>query len=116
MKPLTIYVAGPYSAPTPEQVKANVQKAIDIGTEIFKRGHYPYIPHLNWMIEERLRETGQELWSWQNWMDFDRPWLDKSDAIFYIAPSTGTDLERGIAKTQGKPIFYDLDDIPYGGD
>lgn len=44
-------------------------------------------------------------------MAFDEQWLRCCDALFYIAPSPGTDIELALAKELGMYIFYSLDEV-----
>ena len=54
MRPLRVYVAGPYSPPkncslhnAPRIIQHNVDRAIAIGNQIHDRGHYAFVPHLS---------------------------------------------------------------------
>ena len=114
MKPLRIYVAGPYTGDTREQVEANVNRAIDAGIELFRRGHHPYVPHLTDLVDRRARETGLEM-SWADFMDWDAAWLERCDALLQLASSRGTDIELRRAQEQGLKIFRSLAEIPAAG-
>ncbi len=111
MKPLLIYVAGPYSGATRQQIDRNVNCAIDAGVEIYLKGHFPYVPHLTDLVDRRAKETGKEL-TWEDFIRWDMPWLRVCDALLYLASSKGADLELGEAKKLGKQIFYSVDDLP----
>ena len=104
MKKLKIYVAGPISAPTKEEMDNNVIIASRVTAELIYKGHYPYTPHL--LCHLNIEK------SWEYWMDFDDQWLRQCDALFYIAPSRGTDIELANAKELGMRIFYSLDEVP----
>jgi len=106
-----IYVSGPYSAPSPTQILANVYKAIDAGIAILFKGHVPFIPHLTHFLSARLRETGKDF-SWEFYMRYDLAWLEKCDALLYLAPSKGADIELKAAIRMGKEIFCSIDEIP----
>lgn len=111
MKPLRIYIAGPYSGSDFDAVKRNVCNAIDAGIKIFKKGHYPYVPHLTHLIKERADETGCAL-TWHDFIRWDMPWIDVCDALLLLDRSPGADLELERAKNIGKVIYYAVDDIP----
>ncbi len=111
MKPLRIYVAGPYTGANRQEIDRNVNRAIDVGIEIFNRGHFPYVPHLTDLIDKRAREVGKEM-SWADFMAWDEPWLDICDALIFIGESRGANLELEYAKKLGKAIFYSCDEIP----
>jgi hypothetical protein len=110
-KPLKIYVAGPYTASSDEQILSNVNKAIDLGLRIFYRGHFPYVPHLTHYIDLRAKETNIEM-LWEDYIKWDMVWVELCDALFHISSSRGADIELAAAKKMGKQIFYSLDEIP----
>lgn len=111
MKPLLIYVAGPYSGSSREEIDQNVNRAIDVGIEIFNKGHFPYVPHLTDLIDKRAKEVGREM-SWSDFMEWDSPWLRVCDALMFIGPSKGANMELEDAKHLGKTIFYSISDVP----
>jgi len=108
---MKIYVAGPYTADSPEQVQENVNRAIDAAITVFKKGHYPYIPHLTHWIELRNIETKQGL-EWKDYLEMDRVWLESCDGLLYLLPSKGADIELKHAKNENKKIFLSLDEVP----
>lgn len=111
VKPLKIYVAGPYTANSEEKILLNVNKAIDIGISIFYKGHFPYVPHLTHYIDLRAKETSVEM-LWEDYIKWDMVWVELCDALFHISSSRGADIELDAAKKMGKHIFYSLDEIP----
>jgi hypothetical protein len=108
---LKIYMAGPYTAESEELIVENVHRAIDAGIDIYKRGHYPYIPHLTHYVDERSMEIGAGL-AWEDYLTWDRAWVLACDAIFLLGHSRGADLELEWARAEGKLVFDSLDDIP----
>jgi len=108
LKPLKIYVAGPYSADTEVGILCNVGNAIDVGIELMKKGHLPYIPHLSHWVDKRMIFK----YSWEDWMEFDFKWLKKCDALFYIESSKGADMELELAKKLNKQVYYKIGDVP----
>ena len=111
MKPLRIYVAGPYSGRDREEININVNRAIDAGIEIFRKGHFPYVPHLTDLVDSRAKETGKEL-TWHDFILWDMPWLKVCDALLYLGNSTGADIELEEAKRLRKRIFYSVNEVP----
>jgi len=106
---MKIYVAGPYTARHLRDTQRNVDTAIDMGIQIWKKGHFPYIPHLTHYIY--LRPTCDL--EWEDFIEWDKVWLDACDAFLYLGKSRGADLELKYAKSKGKIIFKNLDDIPF---
>ena len=111
MKPLLIYVAGPYTANKQEEIDGNVNRAIDVGIEIFNKGHFPYVPHLTDLVDKRAKEVGLEL-SWADFMAWDAPWLKVCDALIFVGESKGANIELEEARRLGKTIFFCSEDIP----
>ena len=107
-EPLKIYIAAPYSASIPEEVQRNVEKAIDVGIQIWERGHYPYIPHLTHYVKARPKCT----LSWNDFVEWDRPWIDACDALLYLGKSKGSDIEKEYAQSKEKQVFKSLEEIP----
>ncbi|MDA0232365.1 MAG: hypothetical protein O3C69_02640, partial [Chloroflexi bacterium] len=108
---LKIYVAGPYSAPTLDLIEANVDQAIDVGIKLYRLGHLPYVPHLTHMIDLRGEKTGDRL-EWEDFIRWDMPWLEASDALLLLGHSKGADIELARAIELGKQVFYDLSEVP----
>ena len=111
MKPLLIYVAGPYTANKREEIDGNVNRAIDVGIKIFNKGHFPYVPHLTDLVDKRAKEVGLEL-SWADFMAWDAPWLKVCDALVFVGESKGANIELEEAKRLGKTIFFCSEEIP----
>jgi len=105
---LKIYIASPYSAATPEEIQRNVDKAIDIGIEVWEKGHYPYIPHLTHYVNARPKCR----MNWDDFIEWDRPWIDDCDALLYLGKSEGADKEKEYAELKKKIIFKSLKEIP----
>lgn len=108
---LRIYIAGPYTAEDEASIWNNVVAAIDAGIEIYKRGHYPYVPHLTHFVDKRSSETGAGL-RWEDYLVWDREWLKQCNAFFLLGKSPGSDLELKWAKGLGLRVFQSLDEIP----
>jgi len=110
-KCLKIYVAGPYTTNDEAQIDLNVRRTIDIGLALWKKGHFPYIPHLTHFVDLRARETGVKM-KWEDYIEWDRAWLELCDALLFIGSSKGANIELEYAKKLGKTIYYDVRSIP----
>jgi len=108
---MKIYVAGPYRAPHYKGVWNNVQKAIEVGVELAKKGHHPYIPHTNyfWIMHPSFDFTPEEEFDFCMKQDFE--WLKVCDALFFIGPSEGANMELEMAKKMGMKIFTSLEQV-----
>jgi Domain of unknown function (DUF4406) len=111
LKALRIYIAGPYTSLDEKGHELNTHRAIDAGIAVFKKGHYPYIPHLTHYVDLRAKAAGIEL-SWSDYIEWDLPWLDICDALLYLGKSKGADLELERAKKQKKRIYMSIAEIP----
>lgn len=99
-KPL-IYIAGPYSAPTPEQVLKNVEKAIEIGNDFAERDNcHVFIPHLSHYWDQAKPHD------YEFWMDQCLASLKRCDAMFVIDESPGVNREIEFCRKNGIPVFF----------
>lgn len=110
MSKLRIYVAGPYSAPSEHERELNTQRAIEAGLALFKLGHTPFIPHLTHYVDLHALRTGVVM-TWDDYIRLDLEWLDVCDALLYLGPSKGADLELQHALKRGKRVFRSLVEI-----
>ncbi len=111
LKSMKIYVAGPYTGSTLEEIAENVRRAMEAGLKIWKKGHFPYIPHLTHWPNILARDLEIEM-GWVDYMNWHAPWVDHCDALFLLAESKGALLEYNRAKEEGKNVFHSLDEIP----
>ncbi|OGZ23390.1 MAG: hypothetical protein A3A08_00605 [Candidatus Nealsonbacteria bacterium RIFCSPLOWO2_01_FULL_41_9] len=107
MKPLKIYISGPYRGKNKIEIAKNIKNADKIAKEIAKLGHFPFIPHK--MIDDWQFDPS---FSFKKVLEIDLQWLKICDAIFLIAPSKGANYELKEAKKLGLKVFTDLSQIP----
>lgn len=112
MKCLKIYVAHRYAGDTLETL-SNIGRAVKIGVEIARRGHFPFIPHLDCLV---AMEDGMTL-PLSYYYDSSMAWLKVSDALFVVdkkdlETSKGVKEEYNFAVENNLPIFYKLSDLP----
>jgi hypothetical protein len=101
MKPLYVYIAGPYTAPNPV---VNTREAIIAGERVRSAGHYPFVPHLN-----LLWELIQPL-PYACWLDLDIAFLKKCDALIRLpGHSPGADREVDIAEKLYLAVYSSVD-------
>ncbi len=110
-KSMKIYIAGPYSADTWQQKELNAVKAVKAGLSLFKKGHYPFIPHLFHWADDCAIKNGIEI-TWQEWMEWDIEWLVECDALLFLGSSPGADIELKAAQELGLKIYYSTDEVP----
>jgi len=105
---MRIYVAGPYGDSNLKHIIArNVAAADAIGRELALLGHTPYIPHkTTWGWEDDPRIT------YDDCICIDLEWLGLCDALFFLGPSPGANLELEVAVRCGKRIFVSIGEVP----
>ena len=103
-----IYVAGPYTSDTARGTQLNVNKAIEVGCKLIKKGYVPYIPHLCHYIW--LNPCGN--FEYDTWTKLGIEWLSICDCFYMIAESPGANKELEFAQKLGIPIFTRLVDVP----
>src|SRR5437867_12498829 len=109
-KAMHIYVAGPYSATSNRSVDQNVTDAIVAGVEVLRRGHYPYIPHLTHFVDKEKKKS--LTLTWDDHLDWGLAWLDKCDAILFLASSRGALIELECAERRGIRVFKNVNEVP----
>jgi hypothetical protein len=101
-----VYVAGPYTAPTPEGVVENVERAVAHATHLLRAGLYPYVPHLSHYWE------AQHPHHYEVWMTLDFGWVARCDALLRLdGESRGADREVDLARQLGLPVFHSVEEV-----
>ena len=103
MKSMKIYVAGPYTGSTLEEIEENVQRAMEVGLKIWKKGHFPYIPHLTHWPDLRAQEQGIPM-DWTDYMGWQFPqFADQYGVGDHLLPPLMHSLDKGEAITDVLP-------------
>lgn len=119
-EPLLILVAGPYRSGTnddPQRIRANVQAMTETALQLFRLGHLPVLGE--WfalpLIEQAgSRQIGDEIFN-EIFHPISRDLVARCDACLRIGgPSQGADEMVSLARSQGKPIFFRVEDVPPG--
>lgn len=105
---MRIYIAGPYTADTIEEIEGNVSRAKEAFIKLVEMGHHPYLPHLSHYVE--LSFPG--IVSYEKWMEIDQAWLGCCDCLLLLAPSPGALVEVNVAIALGLEVFRRVEDIP----
>ncbi len=110
--PLRIYVAGPITGHTQEQVDANIAIAEGIGTALEKMGHHVVVPHR--YVDPRIPGVGgggtpQYEYRLEMDMGLIEHW---ANALFFVGPSPGADRECALAASLGYAIYGQVSDVP----
>src|SRR5205085_5598830 len=98
-----IYVAGPY---TKGDVAANVFNAIKVANDLANLGFAPYVPHFTHFWHMMFQRP------YEFWLELDNQYLPCCDAILRLpGESSGADKEVELAKSLGKPVFFDINSL-----
>lgn len=112
MTPLRIYVAGPYSAPSLEEIEANITAAVRIAVRVWQRGHEAFCPHQHSCRIDYTAKFTSAI-TYDRWLAFDLGILEAwATALFVIAESPGVLHEIAAAKAKPIPIYRTLDEVP----
>jgi hypothetical protein len=101
-----VYIAGPYTASTQEEIDGNVRYADLVGRTVASMGFIPFVPHKmtqGWENDKRF--------FYDDFMGICLEWLKKCDAILYYAPSPGADRELEFAKENGIAVFFSIKEL-----
>lgn len=110
MRPSYIYVAGPYTANSQEEINRNIERADETGKQLVMKGHYPFIPHkqtAQWEKDERL--------TYEHFIALDLAWIEVCDAIIMIGDwknSNGAREEYYYAIRCGLTVYHSIDEVP----
>lgn len=105
---MRVYIAGPISKGNHAK---NMRVAIFAADAVFKHGHYPYVPHLDFLWEVVAPNA------YEDRLRLDHEWLKVCDALIRLAgDSPGADREVKWAEEIGIPIYWGveqfLDKVP----
>ncbi len=108
---MIVYISGPYSAKTSEEVARHVAVAEETAMQVLHAGHVPIVPHRinqKWMDDERFRDYTLNDWLTRLCL----PLLEKCDAILMLPGwelSVGAVMESNRAVEASIPVFYSVD-------
>lgn len=106
---MLIAVAGPYSAPSAEQRRANLDAMNRAAAEVFRRGHIPVVGVNTSLPVVDMLDAGDR---YEAIMKISLGVVGVCDAILVIGESPGANRERDLLLSQGKRVFTTLADIP----
>ena len=108
---MLIYVSGPYTANTIQEIENNVGQAIDAGIQIMLKGHEVIVPHLSHYLDIRAKKQNVTL-TWEDFMNSDIEIVKRCDAILFLSNSKGADIELDTALKSGLKKFNKVSEIP----
>lgn len=106
---MVIGVAGPYSAPTVEQLQANLDAMNAAAARLLEMGHVPVIG-MNAAIPVLVQANVPD--RYKAVMDISLAVIGACDALLLIGESPGANKERDLILSQGKPVYLRIEDVP----
>lgn len=106
---MVIGVAGPYSAPTPEQRQANLDAMNAAAARLLEMGHVPVIgmnAAIPVIVQAKIPDRYKAV------MDISLAVIAACDALLLLGESPGANKERDLILSQGKPIYLKIEDVP----
>ena len=106
---MIIGVAGPYSAPTAEQRKANLDAMNTAAARLLEMGHVPIIGmNAALPVLEQASVTDR----YDATMSISLAVIDACVTLLLIGESPGAKKERDLILAQGEPVFTRIEDVP----
>ena len=110
---LKVYIVGPYSGDTYEQIDKNISKARQAAIAIWNSGNYAFCPHLN---TARFEDDPECTASYQDFIDGTLSFMYDCHCLYVLSgheKSKGSAGEIAAAIERGMPVFYqDKGDFP----
>ncbi len=114
---MKIYVTGPYTADTPDGVRANVERAMSVTIMCIRKGHTVFCPHLSHYLHLHALGAGIEI-PYTEWLRQDLALLPHCDALVAtqgedaMLASKGSVIEREAALIHGLILYAGPEDVP----
>lgn len=111
--PKLIYVAGPFTAPTPDQIRDNIRRAAALGHEVRKLGAGVLVPHLLGApyVHAACAAQHPDDFGYRWWIEETLEHMRRCDAVIMTPDweaSNGARGERDEARKNGQPCFLSL--------
>jgi hypothetical protein len=111
---MKIMVAGPYSAPTEEQRRANAARLNGAAARVLQRGHTPLIG-LNAALPVVQAAGLEGEAAYDVIMRISFALADACEGILCVGTSKGVEAEKEIFLRRGLPVYTDLSELPSQG-
>lgn len=120
VKGLKVYIAGALSQKelterNPSEVVvdyiSNVSIMCKAAVKVREKGHYPYVPGLDFLLGFAASDWGEE-----DYRGIGVAFLEVCDAVLIISWSWGVEKEVDRARLLGIPVFTDIEDLPGAGE
>lgn len=107
---MLVAIAGPYSSSDDETRKNNLIKLNRIAAEVYRLGHIPILG-----VNAALPIVNElpELDSYDSIMNISMGIVSTCDALLMIEESPGALKEKNLIESQGKPVFYSIEELKF---
>lgn len=106
---MIIGVAGPYSAPTEEGRKANLDRMNEAAARLLEMGHIPLIGvNAALPVVDKANVTDR----YKAIMDISLAVIANCEALLLLAESHGANKERDLVLAKGLPVYYRVEEVP----
>ena len=108
---MRIYIAAKYTDKDPILIHGNIGEALDAAFEVALKGHWPYLPHWDYMMAIRAKKQLPLKW----YYEYSMVWLKVCDAILILnglEDSKGVQAEHRYALKTSLPIYNSIEEIP----
>ncbi len=100
-----VYIAGPMT--TSGEPGPNLNAAACAAAELLKAGHFPFVPHVTWLLHAIRPDVDVKLW-----LAWDLEWLTSCDAVVRLpGKSHGADLEVALAHKLDLPVYSSVKEL-----
>ncbi len=106
---MIIGVAGPYSAPTEEGRKTNLDRLNMAAARLLEMGHVPLIG-INAALPVLEKATVPDVYD--AGMAISLAVIGGCEALLYIGQSRGADMELNLILSRGLPVYRSLAEVP----
>ena len=106
---MIVGVAGPYSAPAAEQRQANLDAINAAAARLLEMGHVPLIG-MNAALPVLAQANVSD--RYKAVMDISLAVISACDVLLLIGESPGANKERDLIRSQGKPVYLRIEDVP----
>lgn len=110
-----IYIAGPYSAETENEIVAHVEVATKHAAIVMALGHDVFCPHaMSRPIDLHIRTNRfpDATFAYERWMRMCFGMIENwATGLLYTAPSPGSDRELALAEHLGRAIYRNTGEV-----
>lgn len=106
---MIIGVAGPYSAPSEQERKKNLDKLNNAAAALLEMGHIPLIGVNAALPVVEKSKRGDR---YKGMMDISMAVISACEALLLLAESPGANKERDLILSKGLPVYHTLNEVP----